>query len=1123
MYNTGRDSVPYDTLGRHSLLRLCRELKTQESARRRSHVPTVSKGCSLEHFQLVFGVHPIVQAAYRILKAHAMGLFEQNGNQVLRSFLSHVAQNLDVKSPNGLRHGDFKLSMMLYEVILIKGGRWLAEFVARNLAGPRKVDTITRMWRNECRYSLGLDGTKRVIQDITRIYERGMKLHDITPGSVPFLLSEDETCCLSKVHWDQSTDELWNFCGTKCSCDGKCTCDSPHVCKDSVAFKVGDGQTGYTNVATAFKTQKIGSYGRVVMICPLHSQLAPVPLLICATCNCFTSDYVRSQWCSLSELCSTHLRQVLGPMIGHASDGDSRRRRLQLADMTPTSGIRFRPSNCRGFALTGHVNGAHASDISGLHSQDPIHNGKKLINVIFSARRSLFLGSHLISISHLNQILETYGPSCGLTSKDVLRKDRQNWASAQRLCRSRVLALLKSHNATTGEPCLGSYYYLRMVWRFIHIFFSKTATIRRRIFLCSYVIHFLVRWKWWIKVHRTLTCAENFITTEAYTDVLIACHQAILIVRLYSKMNNNNPICFEKIGSDCCEKFFSAMGSWVTNKRTYDPATMALQSKKHRRLQWIMNEQDGPVWSSKKRTKDAWDKEFEDGCDATPAPDFDLTSCLSNYKDISDAVISELWSSGDNQAKDDLEALGMKPTATTHHVRADNSGEPFPWWSPLTAKALTTNSIEKASTSASTREKEARSCDRDDNELVYLSDVSVNSDDDDNDENNTPHRFIQLPNEMSTSKLARLLSTTSKAIVSTCSEYSTSFLGAVRHNSIFDAGSMVPVPPSGIINPDDYSLSYIDHRNRPIYMSNESALPVHTAASTNPADSPASDDDGSDGDSHEEDDTLTPPKPSQYLPLPDTSTMIHKATLVSYFNINPQLSSDRLCRVMQGARSRGSGKTASNTTTHDSNMVGINSLVIFKRSSLSGFKFGRILKMTCQLQQTSARKKKNIKCEGPVLLSSSTTSSQPTGAISVLIQTLVLASPRQTALPPLSFKLSVNHPFYFPLTAVSSSIDHSSVVYDAAHKTWTISDKNDCRTISSKLLLSNNNRKGPSYYVGWDVRKKFGTVFYKGQVQSYCTERVNGKDTVLYKVLYCDGDGEDLNLNELLPVLVEDK
>ncbi|KAL3680273.1 hypothetical protein R1sor_023229 [Riccia sorocarpa] len=88
-------------------------------------------------------------------------------------------------------------------------------------------------------------------------------------GPVPFIIAEDETSIRKMLRWVASTDEIMGFCGVK----------EGHTCQHNFTMTVGDGESGYNNILDAFK------------------------------------DNVR-----------------VGPIVGHASDGDSRRRAVQLAD-----------------------------------------------------------------------------------------------------------------------------------------------------------------------------------------------------------------------------------------------------------------------------------------------------------------------------------------------------------------------------------------------------------------------------------------------------------------------------------------------------------------------------------------------------------------------------------------------------------------------------------------------------------------------------------------------------------------------------------------------------------------------------------------------------------------------
>jgi len=64
-------------------------------------------------------------------------------------------------------------------------------------------------------------------------------------------------------------------------------------------------------------------------------------LVLSCTCNCFDFAWVRNQWKSIDgfgqESCGTSVR----PVVGHASDGDSKRRQLMVKDYTSKVGLKY--------------------------------------------------------------------------------------------------------------------------------------------------------------------------------------------------------------------------------------------------------------------------------------------------------------------------------------------------------------------------------------------------------------------------------------------------------------------------------------------------------------------------------------------------------------------------------------------------------------------------------------------------------------------------------------------------------------------------------------------------------------------------------------------------------------
>ena len=163
-------------------------------------------------------------------------------------------------------------------------------------------------------------------------------------GKVPVQLSEDETAVVRRVCYDQKNDTLVGFCGLA---------GENHVCKENCAIVIGDGEEGYNTIIQAFKSYIIGSYGRLMMINPLHPSLPKISILIMPTCNTFDNNMVRDQMERIMNNYDKYIAPVLGPLVGPSSDGDSRRRNVFLTLMRNVIGNRYQPIPRElGFILT---------------------------------------------------------------------------------------------------------------------------------------------------------------------------------------------------------------------------------------------------------------------------------------------------------------------------------------------------------------------------------------------------------------------------------------------------------------------------------------------------------------------------------------------------------------------------------------------------------------------------------------------------------------------------------------------------------------------------------------------------------------------------------------------------
>ena len=144
---------------------------------------------------------------------------------------------------------------------------------------------------------------------------------------------------------------------------------------------------------TAAAARRRGGYCRAIMVNPLMRGLPKLAIMLQVTCNAFKAEHVRHQWRRIAALWnrSGGLASILGPLVGHASDGDARREKLMLQDMLGGGPRRF-SIPWEGLTMAGAV--GPDGTVSGVHSQDTIHNAKKMLNPLDQTSRLLQMGPH---------------------------------------------------------------------------------------------------------------------------------------------------------------------------------------------------------------------------------------------------------------------------------------------------------------------------------------------------------------------------------------------------------------------------------------------------------------------------------------------------------------------------------------------------------------------------------------------------------------------------------------------------------------------------------------------------------------------------------------------------------
>jgi hypothetical protein len=265
----------------------------------------------------------VMKFCINVVSAHRTNAL--GGKPAFWDFMKDVPTILNRKK-GGCRYSENTKAFA--QIMKIYGGRRMYDLFTLNFVGP-SWSTVKCENQKGVQFTLGEH--RQVSQSVAEVY-RHAKLKCKVTGPIPVILAEDKTKVKSRVCWEQKWDSLAGFCGPK----------ENHMCVPLYKVVVGSGESGYEKIVDSFQKDKIGGYARVIVVCSLHSALPRLVLSVTCTCGCFDFAWVRRQWDRIDMLWIEDCLDGIGPILGHASDGDSRRRQLMLADYLSDSGERYR-------------------------------------------------------------------------------------------------------------------------------------------------------------------------------------------------------------------------------------------------------------------------------------------------------------------------------------------------------------------------------------------------------------------------------------------------------------------------------------------------------------------------------------------------------------------------------------------------------------------------------------------------------------------------------------------------------------------------------------------------------------------------------------------------------------
>ena len=231
-----------------------------------------------------------------------------------------------------------------------------------------------------------------------------------------------------------------------------------------------------------------------------------------------------------------------GPGIGHASDGDSRRRKLMLNQASNAAGGNtYQPISFElGFIMSARLelteNGKKV--LRELCDQDAVRNDKKIMNPLDHSTRILRLGRYSAHMNHLRLVMQLYDPAVdGIHLDRVNRRDRQKWEIVQRLKFRRVLQCLLNiatgaDGVQKGASVYGTWGFRTVAWHHTEIFFSHYASLRDRVKYAAFVSIFFGICRNYITLTDNLTLEENKRVLSGRLNIMSFCsHFDIILSR----------------------------------------------------------------------------------------------------------------------------------------------------------------------------------------------------------------------------------------------------------------------------------------------------------------------------------------------------------------------------------------------------------------------------------------------------------------------------------------------------------------------------------------------------------------------------------------------------------------
>lgn len=436
----------------------------------------------------------------------------------------------------------------------------------RTLAGPQAYDTLQK--NLECALP-SLSSTNRYIQSSNfKIFEGVLRSEQLLiyleERNLPLVvsLSEDATRIVGKVQYHSSLNQIVGF-------------TLPTNAENGMPIPFAFPARNADEIIQYFSDKNsVSSLINIIMAQPI-SKAPPFCLLLFGSDNKYKADDVSKRW----KYITNELSKVNIKVLTISSDSDPK----YNAAMRELSNLGSETSKSVHYFSCGQ------NENSPFFVQDTVHIITKLRNFFLRTswnKKQLPFGNKFIKLEHLYELLDKFPKDQHRLTASILNPiDKQNFPSAQRMCDSKVISLLKD-NVKDSEATIQ---YLQMMNNILESYMDPDLTPLERIRKIWYSVFIIRIWRQFIVSHKKYVLKDNFLTLNCFTCIELNAHSMVRIV-LFLKKNNMSafflPDLFE---SQPCESMFRQFRSLTTTYSTVTNCTVKEATSRISKIQ-LLNE-----------------------------------------------------------------------------------------------------------------------------------------------------------------------------------------------------------------------------------------------------------------------------------------------------------------------------------------------------------------------------------------------------------------------------------------------------------------------------------------------------------------------------------------------------